>query len=112
MLQTLCTWAALVMQVRAVGLEEGEERSLRSELRRMESRRQAVEGCGLVRAALAGGGGGDGGGGVEDGILAVERALKGVLLQEEAATASGMRLSCTQLFSIRIHVHFFTGPVH
>ena len=58
----------------------------------MESRRQAVEGCGLVRAALAGGG--DGGGGVEDGILAVERALKGVLLQEEAASAPGMRLSC------------------
>ena len=79
------------MQVRAVGLEDGEERSLRSELRRMESRRQAVEGCALVRAALAGGGGGDGGG-VEDGILAIERALKGVLLQEEAASAPGARL--------------------
>jgi hypothetical protein len=78
--------------VRAVGLEEGEERSLRAALRRMESRRQAVEGCALVRAALAGGGGD--GGGVEDGILAVERALKGVLLQEEAASMPGVLATC------------------
>lgn len=39
-------------QVRAMGVEEGEERHLRAQLRQMESRRSAVERCGLVRTAL------------------------------------------------------------
>ena len=39
-------------KVRALGVEEGEERQLRGELRRMEARRSAVERCGLVRPLL------------------------------------------------------------
>lgn len=41
--------AFAVRQVRAVGVEEGEERRLRAQLRQMESRRAAVERCSLVR---------------------------------------------------------------
>lgn len=68
-----------------MGPEEGEERSLRAALRQMESRRQAVERCGLVRVAL---GGGSGEGGVEDGIASIEQHLQAVLIQEEAAEAA------------------------
>jgi hypothetical protein len=42
----------LVPQVRAVGVEEGEERRLRAQLRQMESRRAALERCSLVRLDL------------------------------------------------------------
>ena len=38
----------VLRQVRAVGVEEGEERRLRAQLRQMESRRAAVERCSLV----------------------------------------------------------------
>ena len=74
--------------MRAVGPEDGEERSLRAALRQMEARRQAVERCGLVRLAL---GGGSGEGGVEDGIASVEQQLRAVLVQEEAARPAASR---------------------
>jgi hypothetical protein len=73
-----------VSQVRAAGLEEGEERQLRASLRQMESRRQAVERCSMVRLAVSGDGGG---GGVLDGLRGVEAHLHAILMQEEAAAA-------------------------
>ncbi len=62
-------------------MEEGEERRLRGELRRMEARRSAVERCGLVRTALSADGG------VAQGIGDVQAHVQGILLQEEAAAA-------------------------
>lgn len=64
-----------------MGVEEGEERQLRAQLRQMESRRAAVERCGLVRTALGSEGG------VADGIATVQGHVQGVLMQEEAAAA-------------------------
>lgn len=80
-------------QVRALGVEEGEERRVRGALRRMEARRSAVERCSLARAAL----GGDGG--VGDALTAVEGHLRGVLAQEEAAAAraQGALATCLPL---------------
>lgn len=78
--------------MRATGVEEGEERRLRRELRRMEARRSAVERCGLVRTAL----GADGG--VADGLSSVEAHVQGVLMQEEAAAAQGRGEMFTQFY--------------
>ncbi|KAK9819715.1 hypothetical protein WJX72_001582 [[Myrmecia] bisecta] len=72
---------AMVDEVLAARIEPGEERELRGQLRRMESRRSAVERCSMVGLALSGSGGD---GGVSEGLRTVESHLKAVKSQEEA----------------------------
>ena len=66
------TWGG---QVRAAGVEPGEEVVLRGRLRRMEARRSSVQRCGLVVAAQSS---------LQEGVRAVQTQLNAVLAEEQA----------------------------
>ncbi|KXZ53683.1 hypothetical protein GPECTOR_6g600 [Gonium pectorale] len=78
----------LVDAVAKLRVEPGEERELRSMLKRMEARRSAVEQCGLVRMALCGEGGA---GGVTDALRTIEAQLNAILATEEANRAAAAK---------------------
>lgn len=70
-------------QVRAAGVEEGEDRALRSMLRQLDGRRAAAERCRLVSVGLNG----DGGGGIAEALREVQLQVKQLLSQEERLAA-------------------------
>lgn len=76
----------LVDEVHAVGVEPGEDRQLRQQLRQLDGRRAAAERCRLVSVGLGGGGGGEGGG-IAQALRDVQLQVKQLLSQEERLAA-------------------------
>lgn len=77
--------AHLPPQVQAAGVEPGEDRALRQQLRQLDGRRAAAESCRLVSVGL--GGGGDGGG-IAQALRDVQLQVKQLLSQEERLAAA------------------------
>jgi hypothetical protein len=73
----------LVDEVRQAGIEPGEERALRRQLRQLDGRRAAAQACRLISVGL----GGDGGGGMADAMRDVQLQVKQLLSQEERLAA-------------------------
>ncbi|KAL4443668.1 hypothetical protein ABPG75_011405 [Micractinium tetrahymenae] len=74
----------LVDDVHAAGVEPGEDRSLRQQLRQLDGRRAAAERCRLVSVGLGGGGGE---GGIAEALREVQLQVKQLLSQEERLAA-------------------------
>lgn len=72
------------------GLEAGEERRLRAELKQMEAQRVALERCAMVRAALSPDDGGSLGsrGSLLGGLRTVESHVRAILAAQQAAARS------------------------
>lgn len=70
----------------AAGVEPGEDRQLRQQLRQLDGRRAAAERCRLVSVGLGGGGGGEGGG-IAQALRDVQLQVKQLLSQEERLAA-------------------------
>lgn len=69
-----------------MGVEPGEDRQLRQQLRQLDGRRAAAERCRLVSVGLGGGGGGEGGG-IAQALRDVQLQVKQLLSQEERLAA-------------------------